>query len=218
MLCFLISVDVLHLFSLMERSSCPAPSLPGLVNMSCSVVCRRNDMISCQSSVTCLSPLCNRYCKQVCLTDHRMSDLPIRASTSISKQFVRILSYFSNWFEIPPAWIGDHPSKDLKLCITAPLSCLPVHNIAQHIFEHVLPCRRTTLQFSREGFHHQLQWFYNVGFIKINVFHHFLPHGSHILLLSRPFLMASTDTDRNNRCFRWTNTHSLICFFQSKFQ
>ena len=41
--------------------------------------------------------------------------------------------------------IGGHPSKDLKLCRTAPLSRLSVQNVA--IFEHVLPCRRTKSRF-----------------------------------------------------------------------
>ena len=43
-------------------------------------------------------------------------------------------------------------SKSLELCKVAPLSCLPIHRIAQRIFDHVLPCRKTTLQFVREAF------------------------------------------------------------------
>ena len=34
----------------------------------------------------------------------------------------------------------------------ASLSCLPIHGIAQRIFEHVLPCRKTSRQFLREVF------------------------------------------------------------------
>ena len=40
----------------------------------------------------------------------------------------------------------------MKLCTVAHFSCLPMHSIAQRIFEHVLPCRRTTPQFAREVF------------------------------------------------------------------
>ena len=50
------------------------------------------------------------------------------------------------------------------------------------------------------------------GFSKINVFHHFLPHGSHILLLFR-LLKSSTYIDKNNPCFRWTKKTFPIRYF-----
>ena len=51
------------------------------------------------------------------------------------------------------------------------------------------------------------------GFVKINVFHQFLPHGSHIPASFQPFFVSSTYTDKNNPCFRWTNRHSQFCTF-----
>ena len=73
-------------------------------------------------------------------------------SISISRRFVSKLLRILQLIRVLPAWIDDHPGKDLKLCKVAPLSCLLVQSIARRIFEHVLPCRRTTLQLSREAF------------------------------------------------------------------
>ena len=56
---------------------------------------------------------------------------------------------------ILPFKFRDRPSKDLELCKAAPLSCLPVLSIAQCIFEHVLPCRGTTLLFCVKLFPHR---------------------------------------------------------------
>ena len=77
-------------------------------------------------------------------------------SISISRQFESKLLTILQLIRVLPAWIDGHPSKDLKLCNVAPPSCLPVHSFAQRIFEHVLPCRKTTLQFSCEAFHNQV--------------------------------------------------------------
>ena len=35
---------------------------------------------------------------------------------------------------VPVVCFDDHPNKDAKLCKVAPLSCLPIHSIAQRIF------------------------------------------------------------------------------------
>ena len=83
------------------------------------------------------------------LTDHRMSGLPIRAkykhvNTIFEQSFWQLVLQS---IQDLPNWIDDHPS---KLYFTAPLSCLPVHSIAQRIFEHVPPCRRTTRPSLRE--------------------------------------------------------------------
>ena len=69
-------------------------------------------------------------------------------SSSMSIQFVSKLVTILQLSHVLPAWLDGHPGKDLKLCITASLSCLP----AQRIFEHVPTCRRTTLLFLREAF------------------------------------------------------------------
>ena len=44
-------------------------------------------------------------------------------------------------------------------------------------------------------------------------FHQFLPHGSHILLLSNHFFVSSTFTDKNNPWFRWTKRQSQFGSF-----
>ena len=45
--------------------------------------------------------------------------------------------------QVLPVSIDGHPGKDLEPCKAAPLFCLPARSIAQRIFEHVLPRRRT---------------------------------------------------------------------------
>ena len=85
-------------------------------------------------------------------TDQRMSSLPIRAKYEHFKTFCEQTSDTSQLIWVLLSWSGDHPSKDLRLCITARSFCLPVRNISQRIFEHVPPCRRTTLLFSCEAF------------------------------------------------------------------
>ena len=72
--------------------------------------------------------------------------------TSISRQFVSKHLTILRLIQVLPVWIDDHPGKGLKLCTMAPLSCYPIRSIAQRIFEHVPPCRRTTLLFVREVF------------------------------------------------------------------
>ena len=47
--------------------------------------------------------------------------------TSISRQFVSKLLTILQLIRVPPVWIDDNTSKDLKLCAVAPLSCLLVH-------------------------------------------------------------------------------------------
>ena len=75
-------------------------------------------------------------------------------STSISRQFVGIRWTMFPLIQVLLVWIDDHPSTDLKLCEAAPLFCVPTRSIAQRIFEHVLPCRRTTPPSLREAFSH----------------------------------------------------------------
>ena len=70
-------------------------------------------------------------------------------STSISRQFVSKLLTTLQLIPVLPVCIDDHPNKEAKLWIVAPL-CLPLHSIVQHIFEHVPPCRRSTLPFVSE--------------------------------------------------------------------
>ena len=77
----------------------------------------------------------------------------VQGTSIFFRQFVSILviilarissSSCLNWW----------PSKQglETLCKVAPHSCLLVHSIAQRMFEHVLPCHRTTPEFSREAF------------------------------------------------------------------
>ena len=63
--------------------------------------------------------------------------------SSSSRQFVCKPLTILQQIRVLPAWIDDHPRKDLKLWRIAPLSCLPIRNIAQRIFEHVLPYPET---------------------------------------------------------------------------
>ena len=73
-------------------------------------------------------------------------------NTSISRQFASKLLSILQLIRVLHAWIDDLPGKDLKLCRVAPLSCLPIHRIAQRIFENVPPCRKTSLLCAREVF------------------------------------------------------------------
>ena len=115
--------------------------------------------------------------------------------TSILIQFASKPVIILPMIQVLPVWIDRQPGKDLKLCVTAPLFCLPARSVAQRIFEHVLPCRRTMLLFLREAvltpvifqlillhpkYTCSRKWSW---FVKNNVFEH-VPHGSHILLLS----------------------------------
>ena len=104
---------------------------------------------SCHSSFPCLSPFCDWSCKFVTMECLVFQFVP---STNISKQFVSILEIVLQLIQVLPVWIHDHPSNDLKLWITVPHSCLQIHSIAQHIFEHVLPSRGTRPSSLREAF------------------------------------------------------------------
>ena len=85
--------------------------------------------------------------------DHSISGLPIRAKYKHLKMiFVSKLVIILQLIQFLLVWTDDHPSNDMKLCITAPLSCLRIHSIVQRIFEHALPCRKTMRLFLREAF------------------------------------------------------------------
>ena len=66
---------------------------------------------------------------------------------SILKQYGSKLQTMHLYFPVLPFWFGDRPNKDWKPWKVAPFSCLPIRNNVLRIFEHVLPCRRTTLKF-----------------------------------------------------------------------
>ena len=122
------------------------------------------------------------------------------------------------------AWIDARPNKDAKLCTVAPSFCLPIRSTHQHIFEHVFPCRGSTMKFFARRLSYpgnfccssRNTWLKKKNFVKlfnscfirfavplrtsqvnmvkkrcwlvkINVFHQFLPHWTHILLLSSYF-------------------------------
>ena len=108
-------------------------------------------------AVTCVVHVWNQYCQFVChkpqsifatalaslLTTIERLVFQLVPRASISKQIVSILVIILRQVRILTVWTDVHPSKDLIFWKTASLSCLPIHNIAQRIFEHVLPSRRT---------------------------------------------------------------------------
>ena len=104
----------------------------------------------CQASVTCLSPFCEWSRKLVDRPQGVRSSKSCQVFKTICEQTsdnspIDSSSSCLNW------WY--HPNKGLTFCCkVAPLSCFPVHSIAQRIFEHVLPCRTTTLLFLFEIF------------------------------------------------------------------
>ena len=102
-----------------------------------------------KSSVTCLSPFCDRSCQFVDLTKECEVDQFV-PGTSIPLQYGSKLQKNQLYFSILPFWWGDRPNRDEKLCIVAPSFCLPIRNTVPRIFKHVLPCRKTTLKFLRE--------------------------------------------------------------------
>ena len=106
---------------------------------------------SCQSSVACLNLFCDRTRKSVDRPQNVWSSKSCHVQTSIFIQFVSEPVIILQLIKVLPAWIDGHPGKDLKLCSTAPLSCLPARSIVERIFEHVLPCRTTTLLFLRKA-------------------------------------------------------------------
>ena len=64
-------------------------------------------------------------------------------SISILEQFESILvTYSPTDFISSSLWWSS--SLGLELFTIAPLSCLPIRSTIQRIFEHFLPCRRTT--------------------------------------------------------------------------
>ena len=69
--------------------------------------------------------------------------------TSTLIQYGSKLLIIHFYFPILPFWFGDRPNKDWKPWKVALSFCLPIRNTVPRIFEHVPPCRRTTLKFSR---------------------------------------------------------------------
>ena len=88
----------------------------------------------------------------ICSRTTRCQVVQFVPNTSISRQFVSKLLKILQLIPITPVWTDGRPNKDEKLCKVPPLSCLPVHSVTQNIFEHVLPCRLTTLRFVCEVF------------------------------------------------------------------
>ena len=121
---------------------------------------------------------------------------------------LKVISTILQQIRVLPFWIDHHPSKDLKHCTAALYFCLPIRSISKHIFGHVLPCRRTRPPCLGEFFppwkffscssrntwfeyplrsrwvHPRCSWSRNDVGSSRSIFHQFLPHGSHILLLS----------------------------------
>ena len=90
---------------------------------------------------------------QVCWPTTKCQVFQFVPTASMSIQIESKLVIILQLIQGLPVWIDDHPSKDLKLCVTAALSCLPARSIVHRIYEHVLPCRRPTQPFLREVFH-----------------------------------------------------------------
>ena len=72
------------------------------------------------------------------------------SSTSIVIQYGSKLLTIHLYFPTLPFWFGDRRHKGDKLWKVAPSFCLTNRSTIPRIFEHVLPCRRTTLKFLRE--------------------------------------------------------------------
>ena len=85
-----------------------------------------------------------RLLLQICSRTRECQVYQFVPSTSIRRQFVTILLTILPLIHVPISCNGEHPSKDLRLCVTALSFCSPSRNIFHRIFEHVLPCRKTT--------------------------------------------------------------------------
>ena len=150
------------------------------------------------------------------LTDQRMSGLPMRAK---NEHFRKICEHTFDKSPIDSSssslnWRSSKQGLDFEQLLG--FFCLPVRSISQRMFEHLLPCCRTTQPSLCEGFPHPgnfllLQQKYVLlnnyfvrfastlstsqihmvkkwcWFVKINIKNKVLPHGSHILLLARHF-------------------------------
>ena len=60
---------------------------------------------------------------QVCRQNIKCLVRPSVPNANISRQFESKILTILQQIRVLPAWIDDHPSKDLKLCTVAPLSC-----------------------------------------------------------------------------------------------
>ena len=79
------------------------------------------------------------------LTTEYRDDQPVPGA-SISRQYVSKLVTIHQCFPNLNSSCGGRPSKDWKPYVIALFSCLPIRNTVPRIFEHVFPCRRTTLK------------------------------------------------------------------------
>ena len=131
----------------------------------------------------------------------------------MSRQFVSTLSITLQLIQALPFWVGDNPSRDLKLCRAAPLFCLPTRSISQRIFEHVLPCRGTTrhpgyLSVAPAEICDSNIFVYSSMIISFGLHSRWVHPMWSISSTCPAILMSSTDTEKNNPCFRRTTRHS----------
>ena len=176
-----------------------------------------------QTSVASPSPFCDSSCKFI---DRPYKCLVYRCvpSTSMSRQFVSTLSIILQLIQALPFWIGDNPSRDLKLCRAAPLFCLPTRSISQRIFEHVLPCRGTTrhpgyLSVAPAEICDSNIFVYSSMIISFGLHSRWVHPMWSISSTCPAILMSSTDTEKNNPAFdEQPDIPNLVYIFPSKFQ
>ena len=133
--------------------------------------------------------------EQVCSLNMECRVYQFAPSTSMSRKFLSTLLTTLQLIQVPLSWNGDHPSKDLRLCVTA-LS----FSSSQYLSTHFCVCPSKSqdhvtvfewgfshpgnFSVATAGIHVIKIW---SGFVKINILHPFLPHRRRIMLLSSHF-------------------------------
>ena len=177
---------------------------------------------------------------QVCWPTTESLVFQVVPGTSMSRQIGDIFVAILQSIRVPLAWIDDHPNRDFKLCLTAPLSCLPARSIAQRIFEHVLPCRRTTRRFFAWSFSTPVI-FHPAAIRDSNIFENsstIISFGLHsrwvhpkytwsrnevgssrstffinFFHMESHILLLSSHIEKNNLCFRWPNKQTFSIWY-----
>ena len=86
-------------------------------------------------------------------TDHKNQVYQSESSTDISEQFVSIVLTILQQILFLLLCIDGRQYMELRLCVTAELSCSPIRDIFPHISLHDLPCHGTMTKYS-----HPISW------------------------------------------------------------
>ena len=166
-------------------------------------------------------------------SDHQTSQALVTGSCPFcdcSSEFVYEPKNVRSTNSTPPSWSCDHPSKELKLCTIAVfLICqftVSLFALLSMSFQSVRPCDSVAPAEIRDSnisqywsiilsFSLHLRWVHpkytwsknDVGSPRSSSFINFFHMGA-IFCFLPTILMSFTYTDKNNRCFRWTNRHS----------